>query len=145
MGNRLVLIVFFNLIGCSQNISQDDLQLLNGYWEIKEVRFPDGTKKEYRVNATVDYIELEGMNGFRKKVMPRFDGTFIASEDSENFTLIKKGEGFEMYYKNKLSDWTEKLDFLSEDSFTVSNSDNIKYTYQRFHNINVTENDEKEK
>ena len=141
----LLFVPVLMFLGCSQNISQDDLQFLNGYWEIKEVKFPNGNKKEYKVNGVVDYIELEGMNGLRKKVRPKFDGTFIASEDSENFKLIKKGEGFEMYYKNKLSDWTEKLRSLSEDSFTVSTMDNISYTYQRFHNINVTENDEKEK
>ena len=140
-----VFIAALALTGCSQNISQDDLQFLNGYWEIKEVKFPDGTKKEYNINTTVDYIELKGMKGIRKKVQPMFDGTYFTSEDSENFTLIKKGEGFEMYYKNKLSDWTEKLTTLSEDSFTVSNMDNISYTYQRFQNINVKENNEKEK
>jgi len=137
----LLFVPVLTFLGCSQNISQDDLQFLNGYWEIREVKFPDGTKKEYKVSALVDYIELEGMNGLRKKVSPKFDGTFIATEDSESFKLIRKGEGFEMYYKNKLSDWTEKLSSLSEDSFTVSTLDNISYTYQRFHNINVTEND----
>jgi len=141
----LFVVIVLIFTGCSQNISRDDLRFLNGYWEIKEVKFPDGTKKEYKVNVMVDYIELEGMNGLRKKVRPKFDGTFVASEDSENFKLIKKGKGFEMYYTNKLSDWTERLKSISEDSFTVSTMDNISYTYQRFHNINVTGNGEKEK
>lgn len=145
MRTSLILIILLNLTSCSQKISQGDLQLLNGYWEITVVKFPDGTKKEYKISATVDYIELNGMKGLRKKVQPNFDGTYIASEDSENFTLIKKGEGFEMHYKNELSDWTEKISDLSKDSFTVSSSDNIAYTYHRFHNINVKANDETKK
>ena len=145
MRTIIAFIAFLSLVGCSKKISEGDIPLLNGYWEIKEVKFPDGNKKEYKVSATVDYIELNGMKGLRKKVQPRFDGTYIASEDSENFTVIKKGEGFEMYYKNEMSDWTEKLIALSEDTFSVSNMDNISYTYQRYHNINVKANGETEK
>lgn len=145
MRTIFVFIAFLSLMGCSQKISEDDIPLLNGYWEIKEVRFPDGTKKEYKVSTIVDYIEINGMKGFRKKVQPRFDGTYFASEDFENFTLGKKGDGFEIYYKNAMSDWTEKLTALSKEGFTVINADNISYTYQRFHNINVKENGETKK
>ncbi|MCG2460748.1 hypothetical protein K8352_08310 [Flavobacteriaceae bacterium F89] len=140
-----VIITLLTLFGCSQNISKEDLRYLNGYWEIKEVKFPDGAIKEYKVNPTVDYIELDGLDGLRKKVRPRLNGTYFVSEDSENFTLRKKGDGFEMNYKNKMSNWTEKLTALSEDSFTVSNSENIAYTYHRFHSINVKANGETEK
>ena len=77
---RVLSILMVLFVGCSPKISQEDLQLLNGYWEIEKVIFPIGETKDFKSSTTIDFIELDGMKGFRKKVQPKFNGTFETSK-----------------------------------------------------------------
>ncbi len=129
--------IILTLAACQKKISTDDLPLLNGYWEIKQVGLPDGTLKEYTINTTVDYIEVKDLSGFRKKVYPQLDGTFDTSNDVETFSLIQGPDGIEIHYKTEHSEWTEKLLALNDGSFTVTNAENKTYTYHRFQPINI--------
>ena len=71
----IFLFALLGVVGCKQSISPDDLMLLNGYWEIQKVEFPDGQVKDYSFSSNIDYIEFENTRGFRKKVKPQLDGT----------------------------------------------------------------------
>ncbi len=130
--------IFLLLVSCQNKVSQEELTLLNGYWEIERVILSDGQTKEYKVNTTVDYIEVQDLSGFKKKVYPKFDGTFDTSNDAENFTILKQKDGFEIYYKSELSEWSEVIKSLTKNSFSVSSAENITYVYKRFVPINVT-------
>lgn len=136
--NRIFLIgyvlIFF---GCSRGVTKEDLPQLNGYWEIEQVVFPDGNKKEYKVSTTVDYIQLEGIEGFRKKVSPKFDGTYQTSDDTEAFTISEKDGNFTVNYKTEFSDWSEKLVALDADTFSVVNEEGLRYDYKRFEPISI--------
>ena len=135
---RLLLFGIFVLLSACQNkISQEDLTLLNGYWEIEKVIMANGQTKTYTINTTVDYIEVKELSGFRKKVYPNLDGTFDTSNDVEKFNLTERSNGFEMHYKTKLSEWVETLEALNENSFSVTNADKITYSYKRFKPVNV--------
>ena len=53
------LIVLFGVIlfvSCQQQIKQDDIAKLNGYWEISSVTKIDGEKKEVKVNETIYFF-----------------------------------------------------------------------------------------
>jgi len=128
------LFIFF---GCSSGVSKEKLPQLNGYWEIMQVVFPDGNSKEYKVSITVDYIQLEGLEGFRKKVSPKFDGTYETSDDSETFVILENEDGFTMNYKTDLSEWSEKLVALNEEAFSVVNAEGLRYDYKRFEPITI--------
>lgn len=136
---RLILLGFgFLLLGCGKNINPSDISLLNGYWEIEKVTFADGSSKDYTVNTSVDYIEVTGLQGFKKKVQPTLNGTFNTTNDAEFFTILEKEGSFLIYYKNSLSEWQEQLVTLSEKRFSVISQDNITYTFKRYQPINVT-------
>lgn len=120
------------LVRCADPISKDDLKNLNGYWEITSVTFPNGETKEYKVSNTIDYFQLKGLKGFRKKVQPKLDGTFNTSNDAESFAILKKDDFFEIYYKNELSAWSEVLVDISTNRFSVKNEEGITYSYERF-------------
>tara|TARA_R110002051_G_scaffold2568_3_gene13165 strand:+ start:565 stop:765 length:201 start_codon:yes stop_codon:yes gene_type:complete len=64
---QLLLFCTLLISSCGSKVDQEQLYLLNGYWEIKEVTFKDGTKKEYSVNTTVDFISLDSLKGYKKK------------------------------------------------------------------------------
>ena len=95
------LVVFSIFFGCTQKVSKEDIKHLNGYWEIVQVTFPNGQTKDFAINPTVDYIELKGMKGFRKKVQPKFDGSYNTSNDAEVFTITEIDDTFEFHYKMK--------------------------------------------
>ncbi|WP_281542902.1 hypothetical protein [Maribacter aestuarii] len=115
------------------------MTLLNGYWEISEVEFPDGNTKEYKINSNVDYFQLEGLKGFRKKVNPKFDGSFETSDDAEPFTILEENEVFTIRYKNNLSSWQEIIVSLSNENFSLKNEEGTIYHYKRFEPINVSD------
>ncbi|MGB7392799.1 MAG: hypothetical protein WA913_00255 [Pricia sp.] len=125
------------LVGCSTSIDKEDLKNLNGYWEIEQVEFPGGGAKEYRVNTTVDYIQFDDMKGYRKKMQPRFDGTYRTSDDAEAFEILEKDGSFIIHYKTELSEWSEELVGLDTNTFSVVNEDGKRYDYKRFEAISV--------
>lgn len=131
--------IIFLLIGCSKRVSKENLQYLNGYWEIEEVIFSNGENKKFKVSTTIDYIEIDSLKGFRKKMQPKFDGSYTTSNDAELFTIVEKDGDFEFYYKNDLSEWTERITTLSQSNFSVVNQDTITYLYKRFQPINAKE------
>ena len=136
--NKIVLFgIFLMLVACQNKVSREELTLLKGYWEIEKVTLANGQTKEYKVNTTVDYIEVKELSGYRKKVYPKFDGTFDTSNDAEQFTIIEHQDRFEIHYKSELSEWVEALKSLDENSFSVTNTENITYYYKRFEPINV--------
>ena len=134
---QLLLFCALLFISCGSKIDQEQLHLLNGYWEIKEVTFKDGTKKEYSVNTTVDYISLDSLKGFRKKMSPKFNGTFETSNDAEPILIRIANDSIFMNYTTDLNTWEEVLISLSEKSFSVKNDQGITYTYERFEPINI--------
>ena len=135
---KLTLIVgLFFLYSCNSSINQEDLQKLNGYWEIKEVVLKDGTKKEYSVNTTVDFIKVDSLSGFRKKVDPKFNGTFETSDDAEPFDVLLEKEEISIQYHTELASWMETLLSVSESSFSVKNQDGLIYKYERYEPINI--------
>jgi len=132
-----IIVTLIGLAGCQNKVDKLDLPYLNGYWEIEKVSFPDGTVKEYTVNTSIDYIEINDLKGYRKKVQPKFNGTYDTSNDAELFTIYGKDGVFTINYSTDLSEWHEKIVNLSENSFTVLSEENIKYRYKRFEPINI--------
>jgi len=132
----LVLILF--LWSCDESsVNKDDLHYLNGYWEISEVEFPDGSIKEYGMNTSIDFIQLKEDKGYRKKMKPQFDGTYDTSKDVENFEVSNINETFTLRYKNEFSEWEEKLVQLDSVSFSVINQEGVTYKYKRFEPIKI--------
>ncbi len=128
---------FSMFFGCTTQVSKEDITNLNGYWEIEQVTFPDGETKEFTVNPTVDYIELDGSKGFRKKMQPKFDGSFTTSNDAEPFQIVEDKGQFNFQYKNEMSEWSEEIKSISKDRFSVINQDTLTYTYKRFEPIKL--------
>lgn len=145
MKQLLYLFSLYMFFGCTTKIEEEDIKHLNGYWEIEQVTFSNGETKNFKVNPTIDYIELKGLEGFRKKVYPKFDGTFETSDDAEYFIVARIDSKIEMRYKpgitldTKMFSRIESLIQLSANQFSVVNSDTITYSYKRFEPIVITE------
>lgn len=128
-----MLCLVFLLVSCGREISQDDLKNLNGYWEIETATMPDGSHREYKINQTIDYFEIEEKAGFRKKVMPQFDGTYIdAGNPKEDFTVVAKDGKTALQYRTTFSQWEEELLEVSPENLETKNSAGITFRYKRY-------------
>lgn len=130
---RIIILLFasFFALSCGNNISDEDLSKLNGYWEIEEAVMADGSKKEYKVNPTIDYFELKGKEGFRKKVMPQFDGTYRVNDLSEKISIVKDGDKTYISYTTEYAKWKEELLELDDKELVVKNQHDIEYHYKK--------------
>ncbi len=131
-----VLLIFF-LLCCEQRITRQDLEYLPGYWEIERVIFPDGGEKVYRISGTIDYFELKGMEGFRKKLQPQIDGTFKTSDDAIAYAIHEKDEIFWLEYGQGQNTWSEKISQLTNTSLVLINEENIQYHYKRYEELDI--------
>lgn len=135
----LFLLILILISSCKETVTVSDLELLNGYWEIQQVDFPDGGRKEFTVNTNVDYFEVTADSGVRKKVAPRLDGTFKTTKSAEKFTFdIQDGKAI-LSYETPYNQWQEEILKLKRDLLIVRNADEKTYSYRRYQPINLTE------
>ncbi|RZJ52740.1 MAG: hypothetical protein EOO45_31675, partial [Flavobacterium sp.] len=116
---------------CNSSISDSDLQKLNGYWEIETAVLPDGTEKEYTINSTVDYFELQGKKGFRKKVMPQLDGTYLMNNVMENISIAEEDGKTYINYTTLYAKWKEQILKLDSDELVIKNAHGLEYRYKK--------------
>jgi len=143
------LILFFTalfFVSCQQKIKPEDIQKLNGYWEIEKVTLDKGEDKEYKINESYDYFKItEADKGIRKKVMPQLDGTFVVNDSYENIKIRFDKDKVFLDYSTPFSKWTEELIELSDEEFVVKNTENKEYHYIKTGPINLTGDGKKTK
>ena len=130
---KLVILFVLGLMGlsCKQTITESDLQHLNGYWEIDKVILPDGEKKEYKVNETIDFFKIAQKKGFRIKVMPQVDGGYLTNDIKESVQVTVIDGEATLHYSTAYAKWNEEIIALSKDHFVVKNKQDLEYQYKR--------------
>ncbi|MBA4154870.1 lipocalin family protein [Flavobacterium sp.] len=126
----ILISVFF--ISCQEKVTLESISKINGYWEIQKVELPDGQKKEYKINETVDYFEWKESVGFRKKVTPQFDGTFLINDELEEIQIKDSSGIFQIHYKTPYTQWKEEIITLTDSILVLKNKQNLEYHYKRF-------------
>ena len=127
----MLFLVFGALLSCKQSFVEADLQHLNGYWEIEKVVLPDGDKKEYKVNETIDFFKIDQNKGFRKKVMPQIDGTYLTNNIQETVKVGLIDGTASIYYSTSYAQWKEEIIELSKDKLVIKNQQDLEYHYKR--------------
>jgi hypothetical protein len=131
MKKILFLLVLVTVFSCKQKLLDADISNLNGYWEIEKVELPDGDKKEYKVNETIDFFKIEANEGFRKKVMPQLDGTYLTNDIQENIIIVVKDGDATIQYNTNYASWDEEIIELTKDKLVVKNQQDLEYHYKR--------------
>lgn len=117
---------------CKKN-NGEILQNFSGYWEIESVVLEDGSKKSYTISQTIDYIQInDSLNGIRKKMNPRFNGTYETSKAVETFQLKQENDSLNVYYKTQYSNWKETILNATKTQLKVVNQNNVVYLYKRY-------------
>jgi hypothetical protein len=133
-----VLFIAFLFMGCQQEILPADIANINGYWEIEKVVFDKGEDKDYKMNEVYDYFEVDKKNkGFRKKVMPQLDGTFIVNDAYEKVSIrFADGKAF-VDYSTPFMKWSEEIIAVSAEELVLLNKEKTAYHYKKATPINL--------
>lgn len=131
IGSIFISFLFF-LVSCGSKVTEENLKDINGYWEIEQVKLPDGTEKDYSISTTIDHfeIDIEG-KGFRQKVVPQMDGTYETNGVKETVVLKQEESIYWIEYKTEYASWKEQLLSIDKDHMIVKNANDIVYTYKR--------------
>ena len=133
-----ILFLSFLFISCQQKIKPEDISKINGYWEIEKVVFDQGKDKEYAINESYDYFEIgKDRKGFRKKVMPQLDGTFIVNNTYENARVRFKDGKVYIDYATPYARWSEELVSISDKQLVFRNAEKKEYRYKKAESINI--------
>lgn len=119
------------LVSCKQTISDQDVAKINGYWEIQKVELPKGGKKEYKVNETIDFFQIKDNKGFRQKVMPQLDGTYLTNDIKETISISNKGDNYYINYSTNYGKWKEEIIEIKDSILVLKNEANLEYHYKR--------------
>lgn len=131
------LTVLFLGLSCRNSPAPEDLEWLNGYWEIREVAFPDGGSKEYRASSTVDYFHWEGGKGYRKKVQPTVLGTYLTSDDALPMAVSWRDGRLFLSFSGEGEPWEEEVRELSRETLVTLHQNGLRYKYVRYEPLNI--------
>lgn len=125
-----IISILLFLFSCQEeNI---DIQLINGQWEIEEVKLMNGDKKQFSINENVDYFDID--KGIHQKLKPDFEGNFSSNQVMDSMIF---------YDKSKLKILTPfdtinyKIDELTASSLILINTQGITYKYKRYQKLNL--------
>lgn len=135
MKNTLPILFFILLnLGCKQH-PENEIPYLNGYWEIKKVTLSSGQVHDYKYNGFVDYFEVnDSLNGYRKKLKPRMDGTFETTESEEHFIIKIENDSLNMYYSTPFATWKETVLSANDSELKIINTNKDIFIYTPYNN-----------
>ena len=129
----LSLFVLVAVFSCSSKPDpSESIKYLNGFWEINEAILPDGTVTSYGSNITVDYIEVDGQEATRKKVVPVPGRGYTATTSEETFIIAVEEDSLRLYHSTPFDSWKETVLKLDADEFRVRGKNNRIFIYTRY-------------
>ncbi len=128
--NPLLIIIVLGLYLSCEKVEKIDY--LSGYWEINSVSYQGNELKNYPFSNTIDYFEFEQNNfGFRKKVMPKINGSFDITMHQINFEIISENKKRILRY-GKGRNFKEEIIKLDSLNLFLQNEEGYTYKYKRF-------------
>ena len=132
-----IIVCTLMIFSCGMDMAEMKKNL-NGYWEIHEVKKDGKLIKAYTINAKVDYFELNSdSSGFRKKVSPNLDGTFVITQHQMPFVLHENQGSLLILYSDNGVTHEETIIEATGEKLRIENDRGYIYTYKPFESINL--------
>lgn len=132
----LAIIASAVLTGC--NSTPEDLSVLEGYWEIEKAETPEGDTRTYKINTAIDHYQLEtDSSGFKSRVSPLLDGTFLTTGNKEAFQVKREESGLKLYFSTPYGAHTETVTLLKDQQLIMTNEAGLRYTYKRYKKLEL--------
>ena len=138
-------VVSIILLSCNKQDPKEQIQFLEGYWEIDKVEISPDSTITYRMSENIDYFELSDSSkssGQRTKLRPQMDGTFRTTNSAEKIDLKIEEDSLRIYYKTPYDNWKETVLEASEENLVIKNAQNKIYYYKKYSPINIETNEE---
>jgi hypothetical protein len=74
---------------------------------------------------------VKNNKGFRQKVMPQLDGTYLTNNIKEILTISSQNGEFYVNYSTNYGKWKEEIIELQDSILILKNKDNLEYHYKR--------------
>jgi hypothetical protein len=132
MYKTVIVFLLIMFVSCGKQEPEDMIVNLSGYWEIHKVTMPDGTSKDFSINSTIDFIEVNGKTGLRTKVMPQLDGSFVTTNTAERFTIKIENDSLRLFYQTPFATWKETVLVAKDSTLQVLNHEGKRYIYHKF-------------
>lgn len=127
------VIFFFSFIvftACDKADNIQNLEKLNGYWEIEKVEKDGDLIKSYTLNETIDYFYVKDSVGFRKKVKPQLEGTFLTNEVEQTFKIYTKENTTSIHY-DTIWNRNNEIIWQLQDSILILKDQKTKFYFKR--------------
>lgn len=135
----IYILIIISIFACSQS-PEEALQHLDGYWEIADVTFTDGRKKEFSISQNIDFFEIkEDQTGIRKKVQPDINGHFTASKSVNNIDIETIHDTLVLKYATAHDTWQEKVISATKEQLILLSNNGTVYTYRRYKPLIINE------
>ncbi|MGB1269149.1 MAG: hypothetical protein ACPG45_05375 [Flavobacteriaceae bacterium] len=122
---------------CSKNITQDDLQHLNGYWDIEFVESEAKKITKFGVNSTIDFYYLNDNNkGYRKKVKPDFSGKYKTNNIKDSIRITNENNQFIIHTSTPLDSWEDIIIELTPEKLILQNDKGVLFHYKKHEKYN---------
>ena len=132
MYRSIILCLLILCLGCKNQITPSDIDLLNGYWNIEYITHKNETFYPKGAAKLLDFYEVSEREGVRKKVQPQLDNKFLVTEDLNNFKVIFKDKNYYLSLQTVWDQWQEKIVELNENKLVLEHQDK-RYHYKRFY------------
>jgi transcriptional regulator with PAS, ATPase and Fis domain len=133
------IILLIILYSCSDD---NNIEILNGYWEIQSVKKEGKLIKKYPFSDIVDFFYIKDLEGYRKKVTPRSDGRFMVTLHQANLNVTKENGEFILRYLNKSKTYFEKIKKIDSQQLIILDKEGYIYKYNRYIPIEITKDGE---
>jgi len=136
-----ITILFITLVSCTDQVSQHDIQYLNGYWDIDKVASTGQKITKYGVNNTIDYYFVNEQNkGYRKKATPDFSGTYKTNNIKDKILIENKDGTFIIKTITSLDNWEDIIVTLTPEKLVLKNTEGILFYYKKHKKFNINNN-----
>ena len=130
-------IIFFILISCTDKVTQQDLQQLNGYWDIDKVESVDKKITKYGANSTIDFYFVNEQNeGYRKKTTLDFSGTYKTNNIKDKIVIEAKNGAFIIKTTTSLDNWEDIIVSLTKEKLVLKNEKGVLFYYNKHEKFN---------
>lgn len=133
---KLFFLIFIVVVSCNSPNIAEQKNNLSGYWEATQVVLPDGSIRKLPPTQWVDFIEIAGDSGVRKKLAATFDGTFNTQSNGEKLYLVTTNDSLYITYQTPFMQWKEFVVEANQEALILKNENGYKYHYQRYQPMN---------
>jgi hypothetical protein len=124
------LFVFVALVMYScNNSTADQVVHLEGYWDIEKVVLEDGSEKEFPFSNHMDFFNIEGSNGTKHRVSPRYDGTMVDYGSPVSFKWEDQDGTLVLLFKDGDQSYKQTVSSCTADQLVLLHENGTKYYY----------------